>query len=237
MRSFTLALATTLGLLAASNAQAGISLAFNGDAGSTIQFAGTGTSSTVTLQPQTTPQFTVNFEAGNGLDISGFGVKGSIIGSGFTFQANQIILSNAGLTQTAPLTGTGTLTLIAPGGGETLTATMTGGLISTTIGVGGINAMQTINLSNLVLTGSGNAALTTLNNQATSTGGVARLSFTFTTFPPTTLQDLTANGTFTTSYSGTLAAAVPEPATVVMAFSVLPLIGLGLWRRRRGVRA
>src|SRR4051812_20937957 len=116
MKSLAFAMAMGIGLLGASSFQAAITLNFAAQPGSILTFVGTGTSSTIAIQPQSTPQFIVTSETGNGGDTSGVLVTGSIIGTGFTYQKNQITTS--GFTESAPLSGSNTITLIAPGGGE-----------------------------------------------------------------------------------------------------------------------
>lgn len=230
MRKFTLVLATMLGILAASSAKAAITLNFGPNVGSTIQFVGTGTSSTFNLQPQTNPQFTVT--SVNGGDNSGLGVLGSIISStGFTYNAADIT-PNGAVGQQAPLSGSGTLTLSSAT--ETVTGTITGVEIMTSGGGAIVNPMSVINLTGLTLTGSGNADLTTFYQNAVANGGIGLLTFQFTEFGATTtlLTDL-LSGTHSTSYSGTLTA-VPEPATLASAIVGLGLLGgLGWLRRRR----
>jgi len=231
MRKITFAFAAVLGLLAASTAQAAITLNFAANQGSDITFVGAGTSSTFNLTPQSTPQFTVTTVSGG--TGSGVGITGSIISAGgFTYQQSGITTS--GTTQTAALTGSGTLTLVAPGGGETVTGTITGINVSTNGTSGGTNTTGTVNITNLAISGSGNADLTTFYNQAVAGGGIGALTFQF--IPSQSLTQL-LNGTNSTSYSGTVtAAAVPEPGTLVMAFVALPLLGIGYRLRRRKVQ-
>ena len=63
------------------------------------------------------------------------------------------------------------------------------------------------------------------------------VALTFQFVPAKSLTALLGPGNFKTTYSGTITtAAVPEPSTVVMAFTALPLLGLGYWRRRRQSR-
>jgi hypothetical protein len=223
------ALAMLLGPLAASSAQAAITFDFGPNTGSKITFVGDGSQSTFNLTPNSNPQFTVTSETGG--DGSGVGTTGSIISStgGFTFTKAGITTPFVGL-QTASLSGTGTLTL--QNGSETITATITGVDIST-FGTGGsINTSGTINLSDLALTGTGNADLTTFYNNAVANGGSAALTFQFT--PPKSLTDLTAEGTYSTSYSGSItAASVPAPPGLVLVAAALPCLGLGRWLRRR----
>jgi len=133
-------------------------------------------------------------------------------------------------TQTAALSGSGVLTILNPGG-TNLTANVTGVNITTTGTAGGQNATGTINLTN-VLGGTGNADLVKFQALAAANGGSESLTFQF-----NPAQSLTAllSGTHATSFSGTLVALqpVPEPATVAMALTALPLLGLGAWIRRR----
>jgi len=224
-----LALATALGLLAATSAQAGIVLNFNGNANSNIQFVGDGTSATVTIQPNSDPHFTVSSTTGG--DGSGAGITGSIVSSGFTYNASDItsVIVLGQTLEVAPLAGTGVLTLSK--GGETLTADITGGLIATLNGSGAVNTTQTVNLSNLVLTGTGNNDLTQFYNEAIATGGIGTLTFQFAN--KVGLDVLVESGTNTTSYSGSLTSAVPEPATVGMGLSAVVLLGVGYIRRRK----
>jgi len=222
-----LALAAVLGLLAVSNAQAAITLALAANVGSTIKFVGDGTSSTFTLQPNSTPQFTVTSTFGGVGDGAGV-ITGSIISSGFTYQVAGI--TTIGPLQTAPLTGSGTLTLTT--GAETLTADIVGLNIQTAGTLGGVNSLGSVNLSNLVLSGSGNSDLTQFYTEAVANAGTASLTFQF--IPAQSLTELAAVGTNENSYSGTITSVVPEPGPIGMALSaVAGLGGLGDVRRRK----
>jgi len=228
MRRFAFALATVLGLIATSGAQAAVTLNFSASQGSEISFVGNGTSATFNLTPNSTPQFSVtSTSGGNG---SGLGITGSILSAaGFTYQKAGITTS--GPVQSAALTGTGTLTLVAPGGGETVTASIAGVDIETDGTNGGTNTTGIVNLTSLTLSGSGNADLTAFYNQALANGGIAALDFTF--IPAQSLTAMTAVGTHSTSYSGVItSAAVPEPATLASALLGVALIGGGAWLRR-----
>ena len=234
MRKIIFVLAAVLGLLATSGSQAAIVLNFAAKTGSTIKFVGTGTQSTFNLNPQSNPQFHVT-SVNNGTG-DGVGATGSILSStGFTFTQAGITTTGTGpsQTQSASLTGSGTLTLTK--GSETVTGTITGVDITTRGAIGGTNTFGTVNLSNLALSGTGNSDLTTFYNDALAYGGIASVSFQFS--PPKSLTQLTAKGTYSTSYSGSITTATPEPGTMALAFSGLSLVGLASRRRGRSKRA
>jgi hypothetical protein len=228
-----MALIATLG--AARSAHADLTFNFQSLAGtgqgSTINFTGnsSGTGASFTLATNTAPN-DFNISSTFGGTGSANGLLGNITG---TFSYTTASISTSGGTQTAPLTGSGTLTILNPGAGHTnLTATVTGINIFTMGTTGGTNSGGTINLSG-VTGGAGNTDLAAFAALAASSGGIETLSFQF--IPSKSLTQLAAaNASNSTSFSGTLTAlAVPEPATVAMALTALPLLGLGAWARRR----
>jgi len=204
--------------------------AVTGGQGSQIVFQGTGSGASFS---QVNNNATNNFTITSTIDgtNSANGLQGNITG---TFAYTTIMTS--GTTQTGALTGTGMLTIINTTG-TNLTATVTGVNIKTDGTSGATNTIGTINLSG-VSGGTGNTDLAAFAALAAANGGIEALTFQF--IPAKSLTDLTAAGTTSsTSFSGTLttAAATPEPATIAMALTALPLFGLGAWVRRRRVRA
>jgi hypothetical protein len=243
MRRLTLALAAMLGLFAATSADAAIVFDIANQLGSSIEFNGDGTTTTITLTPSLNSppnpitgnhDFTITNVHGGvtpiGAPGSAAGFSGDITGPGFTYSAGDIVVNGA--TQTAALGGAGNVLHLGPdGGGDSLTADIAGINIMT-MGTGGtVNFTGTVNLTNISYTGT-NTDLLTFLSQTTGpgNGGVASLTFQF--IPSKSLTDLLGPGTFDASYSGTLAA-VPEPGTVVMAMAGLPVMGLVYLRRRK----
>jgi hypothetical protein len=223
-----LATIATLGL--AHPAHADLTFNFAGSpatgagTGATINFTGTGSGASFTLAPNNAANdFTITSTTGG--TGSANMLQGNISG---TYAYTSVTVGPAGL-QTANLSGNGTLTILNPGG-TNLTANVTGVNIYTLGTTGGQNAGGSINLSN-VTGGTGNADLVSFVNQAAANGGVETLSFQF--VPAMSLTAL-ESGTHNTSFSGTLAAtATPEPGTIALATTALPLLGLGAWARRR----
>ncbi|MDX2180093.1 MAG: PEP-CTERM sorting domain-containing protein [Bryobacteraceae bacterium] len=129
-----------------------------------------------------------------------------------------------GLTQTAPVTGTGIFT-IDDGKGFTLTADIDMLSIFSKGTTVGMNDVGGINLYNISYGGlnKGLLELTTLGS------AVATLSAQF--IPPRSLKTLTAGSLVSsTSYSGTVVSNIPEPG----AFALIGggLLALGMLRRR-----
>jgi hypothetical protein len=129
-----------------------------------------------------------------------------------------------GLTQTAPVTGTGIFT-IDDGKGFTLTADIDMLSIFSKGTTVGMNDVGGINLYNISYGGlnKGLVELTTLGS------AIATLSAQF--IPPRSLKTLTAGSLVSsTSYSGTVVSNIPEPG----AFALIGggLLALGMLRRR-----
>jgi hypothetical protein len=104
--------------------------------------------------------------------------------------------------------------------------------VSTSQNFGGVNAAATVNISGMTYTGA-NPDLIALVNQASGSGSV-NLSFQFAT--PGTLSFLTSGtGPYGTSYSGSMTAVIPEPATIIAGALLLLPFGastIGILRRR-----
>jgi hypothetical protein len=227
----TLTLATGLGLLVGTGADAAITLGLSSVENATIQFTGTGSQSTVTF---------ANGPSGNTFAIttvddspggSPSGLFGTISGA-FTYMVAGI--TTVGPLQTAALSGSGVLS-VGPAGGPALTADI-GGIDILSIGaIGGVNGLTSaINLSNISYSGS-NVALLQLADEASADGGIVTFSYQFGSAK--SLSNLAAVGLTTTTYSGTITTAavpvpVPEPGTVGMALSGVAILGLGCYRRR-----
>ncbi len=215
-----MALALLLTCLNASAAS--LILNFGPTDGSSIQFNGT----------QNTFQFNNGYN-GYQWDItsetggsSAVGLNGSVLNGPFHY--GPITISGSGITQIQSATVLGPLGTLDINSGPLvdLTGTVNWINIATYFGVGGLNAYVNVNLSNVSYSGS-NADLQTLQaNQP----GILDVSFQFA--PGETLTQLsTGTGPYSTSFSGSVTTAVPEPTTLAMA-------GLGgltllLFRRQR----
>jgi hypothetical protein len=229
MRTITLALATMLGLLVGTSARANLTLDIANNAGGNIAFTGT-----------TTPagaQFVFNAGTnGHAFNITGstgtgsaVGLNGDISGT-YSYHTSGIVVN--GSTQTAPVSGTGTFSII-DASSHTLTATVSFVNISTFMSAGVLNGSEVVNLSGFSYTGT-NADLVQLKNVGAANNGIATVTFQF--VPAQSLTTLTS-GTHSTSYSGNVATtAVPEPAPIALACCGLPVLGL-LWARRRRQQA
>jgi hypothetical protein len=229
MRRLTLALATGLGLLVSTHADAAITLGLSSVQDATIQFTGTGSQATVNF---------ANGPSGNSFAIttvdgstggSPAGLFGTITGS-FTYSA--VGLPTDGPLQTASLSGSGVLT-IGPTGGPALTADIVGIDIFSFGATGGFNGISSaVNLSNVSYSGS-NVALLQLRDEAAAGGGIASISYQFGS--PKSLTALAAAGQTTTTYSGTITTVpvpVPEPGAMGLALSGVAILGLCSYRRR-----
>jgi len=126
---------------------------------------------------------------------------------------------------TAPVTGTGVLTI--SDGTNNLTADITMASINKPSTIGMINPTEVVNLSNFHYTGTNSD----LANLAGGINPTALLSF----FSSKSLAQLQSGGSTTnTGFSGALTAVVPEPGTMVLALAAAPALG-GFWfsRKRR----
>jgi hypothetical protein len=229
MKPLSFALATILGLLVNTRADAEITLGLSSVEDARILFAGGG--------------HVGGFQFLNGLNGNGFAITtgdGSPVGSppelfgtisgAFPYQLDDI--TTLGPLQTVALRHlfTGVLT-IGPAVGPALTANIVGIDLFSLGAMGGYNGL----LSNIEYSGS-NDALEQFRDEATAGGGIMTISYQFGS--PKSLTELAVvDGSITsTTYSGTITTgpvAVPEPGTLGMAFSGVALLGLGFYRQRR----
>jgi len=202
-------------------------LGFSNFKGTSLTFTGNGTpGANFTMTTALNGIQQVGFEVTLASDPSDLGLFGSISGS-YQYKDSQIVTSNSGLTETAPVidnTGPFTFTIwdSTGGGGSAFTANIAWITIMTTLANGGLNSGGTINLTNLHYTGS-NSGLQSLAGNA---NGVVTASFTFSA--PTSLTEL-ESGTHTTTYSGSLTA--PDGGMTLMLLGGA-LLGLESLRRR-----
>jgi hypothetical protein len=222
----TLSVFALLGVLAASPETArALQINFGNLTGASVQFDGT--SGTFSFNPGSGGnQFAITTVGGGAGDS--VGDLGSMSGT-FTIGTISSFLG----VQTAPVTGTGSLTI--HGGGNDLTAALVWNTIAT-MGAGGlINVNGALNLTSITYSG-----LQTDLLGLSSTGvGTETISFQFAGL--TSLTDLTTSGTsLDTSFSGSLSAVstgggapVPDGGTT-MALLGTGLVGVGGLRRRLG---
>ena len=188
-----------------------------------IKFTGTG--DTFEFIPTGGPHFQITSTIG-GIDPDTIGLEGSMTGM-WTIGP---IVGVAPGPQSAPVTGTGTLSIVDEGGNV-----FSGDLVWDTIftvGAGGtINPMASLNVTGITYPGGVNDDLLAL----AAPGSVVNVA-TFQFATPTGLSDLTADGTtHETSYSGSLTTKVPEGGSTLILLA-LALIGVGSAKaaRRRG---
>ena len=206
--SRTLALAA-ITLLLVTNAEAAVSFDYAGVAGSSILFPGGGT---FTFTPPAD-----NFNVTSG---SAAGDLGSITG---VFSIGTI--TTFGPVSTAPVSGAGLLSI--SDGVFDLTASLKWINIQLVGGTGGsLNITGKVNLSGITYAG----ADPDLAALAAAGSGIDTLSFQFPV--ATTLATLkNGPGPNSTSFSGTIAAAVPDGGTTVGLLS-LGLLGVGIIYKR-----
>jgi hypothetical protein len=227
--TLALALVATLGLGRAPAAQADLVLDIASVPGANIEFKGSGTGATFAWN---------NNQSGQGFvitDSNGVGDSVGLHGSlGGTYSYTTGSISTSGSLQTAPVLTSGGALTITDAGLKTLTGTIAG-IDVDTMGTGGlVNLNGTVNLSAVSYSGT-NADLKELRDEAAIGGGIVALSFQF--IPGESLTQLAANhADFKTSYSGTIASAVPEPSGLVLAgLGTLASLGYGLRRRSKSV--
>ena len=201
-------------VFSAFTSQASLSLSLSNQGLNTgIQFNGASSSFQLNPAPGSlgSPQFAVTSETGGS---SAIGLKGWINGSPWTIGP----ISVSGTTQTATVTGLGSL-FLNDGAGNNLTGNLNWITIETVQSLGGINAALSVNVTGLAYTGI-NADLLALAN-----GGNGSLNLSIQINPGQTLTQLTTGSAQIGSYSGSLAGAmVPEPSTMIAgALLLLPL--------------
>jgi hypothetical protein len=181
-----------------------------------------------------------------GFTISGNAAGAATLGATAMDLSSISISSSAGGTLTLYLTQNG---LTSPTGLGTLTGTLTGHFIT---GSGSVSMVAYGNDTNLLY---GNAAgvspggfsesgttpasggLTNVATGAISPGGSASTQFNATNpYSMTEIIMITFNssgGTVSLSSDGSTTFSTPAPAGLVLLFSAVPCVGLGLWRRSR----
>lgn len=169
-------------------------------------------------------QWTITTETGGS---SAVGLNGSVLNGPFNY--GPITISGSGFTESESATVLGPLGTLDINAGplNDLTGTVNWINIATFYTVGGfLNAAVNVNLSNISYSGSNPDLQTLKANQP----GILDVSFQF--LPGETLTQLsTGTGPYTTSFSGSIITAVPEPTSIALA-------GLGgltllLFRRQR----
>jgi hypothetical protein len=219
--SLKVGLVAATAILLSSRAEA-LTLNFSEVGGALIVF--NGDSNSFTFAP-TAPaaQFSITSVV-DGVSAGTVNDTGSMSG---VFTLGSITSPAAGL-EVAPVNGAGVLT-INDGAGQSLTANLTFGTISS-FGTGGtINLQGAVNLTNIQYVGTdvNYLAFAAANN------GIETITFQFTS--PTSLTQLTADGTTTsTSFSGSITAAatsVPDGGATAVLLG-LSLLGVAAVRRK-----
>ena len=224
INGLTAAMAMAL-LMTCLNANASsLILNFGPTTGSSIQF--NGSQDSFQFNPGNNGyQWYITSETGGSSVV---GLNGSVLNGPFSY-GSSITTSGSGFSQVQSATVLGPLghLVINNGPGDDLTGTINWITIATYyVSVGVLNADVNVNLSNVSYSGSNPDLQTLKANQP----GIVDVSFQF--LPGETLTQLsTGTGPYTTSFSGTITTAVPEPASIALA-------GLGgltllLFRRQR----
>lgn len=177
-----------------------------------------GASDTFAFEPEVPGLYDFVLTSG-GSDPGTAGLMGNITGA-FTIGA---ISSPFPRLQTAPVTGSGSLSVMDASGYQ-LTSNLQWYDISTFYGIGGVNTMGNANLTDITYGGTN----TDLLGLFTAGMGSTVVSFQF--MPGRSLSDLTAgSGKYSTSYSGS----VPEPGTIMLfGTGLLGLAALSLRKRK-----
>jgi len=219
----TAVLATAL-LMTCLNASAlNLILNFGPTDGSSIQF--NGSQNTFQFNPGDNGyQWYITSETGGSSAVD---LNGSVLGGPFLY--GPITVSGSGFSESESATVLGPLgnLVINNGPGDDLTGEVNWITIATFYTVGGfLNAAVNVNLSDVSYSGPNPDLQTLKANQP----GILDVSFQF--VPGDTLTQLsTGTGPYSTSFSGSITTAVPEPASIALA-------GLGgltllLFRRQR----
>jgi hypothetical protein len=205
----------------------GLTLDIASDVGANIEFIGSGAGARFVFN---------NKGSGNGFDItasSGLGDSVGLHGTlGGTYSYTKASVVTFGPLQSAPVSTSGGVLTITDASLQSLTGTISGIDVSTIGTSGGVNVSGTINLTNVIYSGT-NSDLTQLRNEADFGGGTVAITFQF--VPSHSLLQLAASGSDRkTSYSGSITA-VPEPSGLALGCIALGTIGFGIrWRKPRG---
>jgi len=197
-----------------------IVLDFDAIANAAISFSGTGTFDFTSNSSG--DQFQITADTGAGAAV---GLEGYLAGTNlFTIGS----ITDSGVTQTAPVTGTATLYIVDQSGLD-LTGTLQFEDISTSFNTSGeLDYLGSLNLFNIQYYGT-NADL-----QALAAAGSASDIVTFPLNPPMSLNNLVSMAS-STSYAGSLTSGVipvPEPASAAVLFvGIVCFCGI-LWRGR-----
>ncbi|MES2572407.1 MAG: VPDSG-CTERM sorting domain-containing protein [Verrucomicrobiota bacterium] len=199
----------------------------------TLRFNGTAGADTFTFVDATGTTAGGNQNAGFDFLITtvtgGVGDAANLRGKiGGTFTIGAATIHNP-IAQSAPVTGTGTFS-IADGLGKNLTASITFTEITTLGTTGGFNGGATINLTNVVYTGT----RLDLLEFALSGEGMSSIAFTFST--PKSVTQLKATGVNSTSYSGEVHTLLVPDGGSTVAFLGMGLAGIEGLRRRLAAR-